>query len=102
MPETLHCRLALNLAAREVPIGLSVTVKEKESSGPRTAMWQVPGKSVSEIRHCRHCMDDCLGDCLLDEAGLCIHGWNEKPHRQFSWRLLLTRRLWHRVFWGYH
>jgi hypothetical protein len=29
-----------------------------------------------------------------------MHGWNEKRPRQFSWQLLLTRKWWHRVFWG--
>jgi hypothetical protein len=57
---------------------------------------------MSEIRHCRHCAGDCLGECLLGEGGLCLHGWNEKPPRQFRWQVLLSRRLWHRVFWGYH
>jgi len=59
------------------------------------------GAAMSEIRHCRHCTGDCLGECLLGEYGICIHGWNERP-RQFSWQLLLTRRFWHRVFWGFH
>jgi hypothetical protein len=54
---------------------------------------------MPEIRHCRHCLGDCLGDCLLGESGQCIHGWNKRP-RQFSWQQLLTRKWWHRVFWG--
>jgi len=29
-------------------------------------------------RHCRHCLGDCPGDCLLGESGRCIHGWNTK------------------------
>ena len=52
------------------------------------------------IRHCRHCWGDCPGDCLFGESGRCIHGWNEKRPRRFSWQLLLTRKWWHRVFWG--
>ena len=42
---------------------------------------------------------DCPGDCLLDDFR-CIHGWNGKHPRQFRWQLVLTRRWWHRVFWG--
>jgi len=55
---------------------------------------------MSQARHCRHCAGDCPGDCLIGQTGMCIHGWNEKPPRQFSWQVLLTRRWWHRVFWG--
>ncbi|MGN6792415.1 MAG: hypothetical protein ACTHJW_08495 [Streptosporangiaceae bacterium] len=55
---------------------------------------------MPEIRHCRHCAGDCVGDCILGESGLCIHGWNQKPPRQFRWQWLLTRRWWRRVFWG--
>jgi hypothetical protein len=29
-----------------------------------------------------------------------MHGWNEKPPRQFSWQLLVTRNWWRRVIWG--
>jgi hypothetical protein len=54
---------------------------------------------VKRARHCRHCAGDCPGGCLLAE-GRCIHGWNERPPRQFTWRVLLTRRWWHRVLWG--
>ena len=54
---------------------------------------------VSRIRHCRHCAGDCPGDCLVDDFR-CIHGWNGKHPRQFRWQLVLTRRWWHRVFWG--
>ena len=55
---------------------------------------------MPEIRHCRHCAGGCLGECLVGDSGICIHGWNEKRRRQFTWQLLLTRRWWHRVFWG--
>jgi len=51
-------------------------------------------------RHCRHCAGNCPGDCLLDDSGRCMHGWNEKPPRQFSWQLLVTRNWWRRVIWG--
>lgn len=54
---------------------------------------------VRPPRHCRHCLGDCPGNCLIG-GGLCIHGWNEKPPRRFNWQLVLTRRWWHRVFWG--
>jgi hypothetical protein len=53
---------------------------------------------VRRARHCRHCAGDCDG-CLLG-GGRCIHGWNERPPRQFTWQVLLSRRWWHRVFWG--
>jgi hypothetical protein len=49
-------------------------------------------------RHCRHCLGDCPG-CLLDD-GQCIHGWNGKRPREFTWRVVLTRRWWDRVLWG--
>jgi hypothetical protein len=32
--------------------------------------------------------------------GQCIHGWNGKRPREFTWRVLLMRRWWHRVLWG--
>ena len=51
-------------------------------------------------RHCRHCLGDCPGDCLDGDSGWCIHGWNDERPRQFSWQLLLTRKWWHRFFWG--
>jgi hypothetical protein len=50
-------------------------------------------------RHCRHCLGDCSGYCLLDD-GTCIHGWNGKRPRHFTVRAILTRRLWVRVLWG--
>jgi hypothetical protein len=50
-------------------------------------------------RHCRHCAGNCPGDCLLG-GGQCIHGWNGKRPRDVTWRMLLTRRWWHRVLWG--
>ena len=60
-----------------------------------------PGeRRMPEIRHCRHCWGDCPGDCLVGESGQCIHGWNEKPPRQLG-KKLLSRRWWHRVFWGW-
>jgi hypothetical protein len=50
-------------------------------------------------RHCRHCLGDCNGDCLLG-SGQCIHGWNGARPRDVTWRILLDRRWWHRVLWG--
>jgi hypothetical protein len=50
--------------------------------------------------HCRHCLGACNGDCLIGDGRQCIHGWNGKPPRMFYWQLVLTRRWWHRVFWG--
>jgi hypothetical protein len=55
---------------------------------------------MPEYRHCRHCLGDCPGDCLLGDSGRCIHGWTEKHSHQFSWQLILTRKWWHRVFRG--
>jgi hypothetical protein len=51
-------------------------------------------------RHCRHCLGNCSGDCLLGDSGRCIHEWNRKPSQLPRWQLLLTRRWWRRVFWG--
>jgi hypothetical protein len=55
---------------------------------------------VRRARHCRHCLGNCPGDCLFDD-GQCIHGWNGKRPRGFTWQVLLTRRWWHRVLWGH-
>ena len=55
---------------------------------------------MPEARHCRHCLGDCPGDCLFGDSGQCIHGWNERRPRQFSWQMVLTRKWWHRIFWG--
>jgi len=51
-------------------------------------------------RHCRHCLGDCPGDCLIGDSGQCIHGWSTTRPRQFGWQRLLTRQWWHRVFSG--
>jgi hypothetical protein len=56
---------------------------------------------VRQPRHCRHCAGDCPGDCLLPD-GHCIHGWNGKHPRWFTWQLLLNRRWWRRVLWGHY
>jgi hypothetical protein len=54
-------------------------------------------------RHCRHCLGGCDGNCVIGDGRQCIHGWNGKRQRTFYWQLVLTRRWWHRVFWGpYH
>jgi hypothetical protein len=56
---------------------------------------------MTRPRHCRHCAGDCPGDCLIDDAGvMCIHGWNQRPPREFRWQILINRRWWRRVFWG--
>jgi hypothetical protein len=56
---------------------------------------------VCAVRHCRHCLGDCAGDCLVDDTGLCIHGTGKS---RLPWRLrvrlLGSRRWWRRVFWG--
>jgi hypothetical protein len=55
---------------------------------------------MEPARHCRHCLGDgCDGQCLIG-GGQCIHGWNERPPRQFRLQLLTTRRFWQRVLWG--
>jgi len=60
-----------------------------------------PERRMPEPRHCRHCYGGCDGGCLIDESGRCIHGWNGKHPRQFTWQLLLTRGWWHRVLRGF-
>ncbi len=54
---------------------------------------------VRQARHCRHCAGSCSGECMLGD-GQCIHGWNGKRPREFTWRVLRSRRWWHRVLWG--
>jgi hypothetical protein len=55
---------------------------------------------AGRLRHCRHCLGaGCPGDCLLPD-GTCMHGWNGKRPPALTWRVLLTRRWWHRVLWG--
>ena len=52
-------------------------------------------------RHCRHCLGNCTGDCLLPgDTGLCIH--NPVPHRSLrEWAFLMRRpSFWRRFFWG--
>ena len=51
-------------------------------------------------RHCRHCLGDCPGNCLIGDSGRCIHGWNAKrpgSSAGSSWRTANNRR---RIFWG--
>jgi len=53
------------------------------------------------VAHCRHCLGDCGGDCLLPGGGgLCIH--KPVPKRTLGERLALlrTRRFWGRGFRG--
>lgn len=57
-------------------------------------------RRIAKARHCRHCLGDCPGDCLMGESGRCIHGWHEKPPSRFQWQWLLTRKWWRRLFWG--
>jgi hypothetical protein len=56
-------------------------------------------KRARQPRHCRHCLGDCPGDCLLGD-GQCIHGRNGKRPPHGTWQLLLTRRWWRRLLWG--
>jgi hypothetical protein len=56
---------------------------------------------VRPARHCRHCAGACGGECIRGlPPGQCIHGWNGKRPRVFTWQVLLTRRWWRRVLWG--
>jgi hypothetical protein len=52
-------------------------------------------------RHCKHCLGDCPGDCLMPgDEGLCIH----RPYRRLSVRewisLTRTPTFWRLVFFG--
>jgi hypothetical protein len=38
---------------------------------------------MTTIRHCRHCWGNCLGDCIMDDTGRCIH----EISRRAPWRL---------------
>ena len=49
---------------------------------------------MTAVRHCRHCWGDCLGDCLLDDTGLCIHNVKSKMMRQQRRRRLLLSPMW--------
>jgi hypothetical protein len=60
---------------------------------------QPEAREAGQPRHCRHCLGDCPGDCLLGD-GQCIHGRNGKRPPQGTWQLLLTRRWWRRLLWG--
>jgi hypothetical protein len=52
-------------------------------------------------RHCRHCLGDCPGDCLLPGGrDPCIHEaarWFPGPQRL---TLLRTGAFWRRLLWG--
>lgn len=51
--------------------------------------------------HCRHCLGNCNGTCLLyGGSGLCIHNpIRRQPLRAWP-RLVRSRRFWRRIFWG--
>lgn len=51
-------------------------------------------------RHCRHCLGDCAGSCLLPgDAGLCIH--QPLPRRSLrEWLGLMRTRSFWRWFFG--
>jgi hypothetical protein len=51
--------------------------------------------------HCRHCLGNCDGTCLLPGgSGLCIHHPVPRlPLREWP-TMIRTRGFWHRVFWG--
>ena len=52
---------------------------------------------MTVVRHCRHCWGDCLGDCLLDDTGLCIHNVNARMIRQARARRRLLSPAWLRM-----
>ena len=52
-------------------------------------------------RHCRHCLGDCRGECLLPgSTGLCIHRPVPRRGPRERIRLIATRRFWRRLLWG--
>jgi hypothetical protein len=57
---------------------------------------------MTTIRHCRHCMGNCMGECLVDDTGRCLH--SSRIPGGLPWRmraqLVLSRRWWRRVFRG--
>jgi hypothetical protein len=55
---------------------------------------------MTAVRHCRHCWGDCLGECLLGDTGMCIHGRNSRTAPRMRAQWLLSRKWWRRVFWG--
>jgi hypothetical protein len=66
---------------------------------------------MTAVRHCRHCWGDCPGDCLLGDAGMCIHNRDRKlgqaaavmvggTRGRMRARLLVNRGWWRRVLWG--
>ena len=60
----------------------------------------MPEASTPGARQPGHCAGGgCPGDCLLS-GGQCIHGWNGTRPPHVTWRVVLTRRWWHRVLWG--
>ena len=70
--------------------------RDTEGSGSRQS-----GVGVPATRHCKHCLGDCSGNCLLPGgSGLCIH----KPVRRIPLRdwpnLLMTPGFWRRLPWG--
>jgi hypothetical protein len=56
---------------------------------------------MPSVRHCRHCLGDCSGDCLLPgDQGLCIHNPIPRLPPRAWLSMLRTRRFWHRVLFG--
>jgi len=76
-------------------------VSGRAAAPPRRTSAELLMPEASEPRHCRHCLGNCPGDCLLGD-GQCIHGWNDRPGRPFRLPVLLTRRWWNRALWGVH
>jgi hypothetical protein len=55
---------------------------------------------MTVVRHCRHCLGDCPGDCLLGDTGMCIHGRNSGKRARMRAQWLISRKWWRRVLWG--
>jgi hypothetical protein len=52
-------------------------------------------------RHCRHCLGDCSGRCLLPgDQGLCIHSPVPRMSAREWLNLVRTRRFWRRALFG--
>ncbi len=59
------------------------------------------GGDMPALGHCRHCLGNCPGSCLLPGGeGLCIHQPTPKLTARQRLARVRTRRFWHSVFWG--
>ena len=53
------------------------------------------GLLMAAARHCRHCLGDCPGDCVVDDTGTCIHNAYVRMVKQKRPRVLT--RAWLRM-----